>query len=259
MGLFIAGRASGFIALVIVFVSMLIGVARAKQRLPNFRKIAGLEAIEEAVGRATEMGKPVFYTPGFGDVSGTTAAPSLAGLDLLGYVGKLTARYDTRLEVSVGHPNSYTLAQEVLRNAYLSEGRPDSYNDEIIRFTSEIQFAYTAATLGMIQRGKPATCFFTGYFAAEAIILSEAAAAIGAMAIAGATNHFQIPFFAAACDYTMIGEEFLAAGAFISKDPNRIGGVAGQDYVKAIAALVLLVGALLVTMGNKSLADLLKL
>ena len=79
------------------------------------------------------------------------------------------------------------------------------------------------------------------------------------MAIAGATNHFQIPFFAAACDYTMIGEEFLAAGAFISQDPNRIGGVTGQDYVKAIAALLVLVGALMVTMGNKSLVDLLKL
>jgi len=259
MGLLIAGRASGLVALVLVLVSMFIGVARAKKKLPNFRKIAGLEAMEEAVGRATEMGKPVFYTPGYADVSGTTAAPSLAGLDLLGHVGRLTARYDTKLEVSVGHPNTYTLAQEVLKNSYLTEGRPDSYNDEIIRFTSEIQFAYTAATLGIIQRGKPATCFFTGYFAAEAIILSEAAAAIGAMAIAGATNQFQIPFFAAACDYTMIGEEFLAAGALISQDPLRIGGVTGQDYVKAIAAIALLVGALLFTMGNKSLVDLLKL
>lgn len=257
--MFIAGRASGFVALVIVFVGMLIGIARAKKQLPHFRKIAGLEAMEEAVGRATEMGKPVFYTPGYADVSGTTAAPSLAGLDLLGSVGRLTARYDTKLEVSVGHPNTYTLAQEVLRAAYLQEGHPDAYNDEMIRFTSEIQFAYTAATLGMVQRAKPATCFFTGYFAAEAIILSEAAAAVGAMAIAGCTNHFQTPFFAAACDYTMIGEEFLAAGAFISQDPQRIGGVAGQDYAKAIAVILLLVGAVLFTLGDKTLVDLLKL
>jgi len=237
---------------------MFLGMSRARIKLPPQRRIAGLDAIEEAVGRATEMGKMVFFTPGFGDVAGVNAAPSLAGIDVLSYVAQLTARSDTELGITVGHPNVYTLVQEVTKNAYANAGKLDAFSDEMITFTSEIQFAFTAASLGVMQREKPAAVMFIGVFAAEAIILSEAAVAAGAISIAGSTNIFQIPFFVAACDYTMIGEEFLAAGAFISQDPQRIGAVAGQDFIKLVAVLLVLGGALLTTFNVHILRDLLR-
>jgi hypothetical protein len=255
--LFVEGRVSGFVALIAIYAAILTGLRRAKAKPVYTRPIAGLEAINEAVGRATEMGKPVFYSPGYADVAGNTAAPSLAGIDLLGHVTQIAARYDTKILVSVGHPNTYTLAVEVMRNAYLAEGKTDLFSPDNIRFTSEVQFAFAAATLGMVQREKPATAFYTGYFAAEAIIIAEAAAAVNALAIAGTTNYFQIPFFVASCDYTMIGEEFLAAGAFVSKDLNRIGSIAGQDYIKVASIILAIAGAILSTMGFDNLSSLL--
>jgi hypothetical protein len=35
----------------------------------NVRKIAGLAAVDEAVGRATEMGRPVLFIPGIQDMN----------------------------------------------------------------------------------------------------------------------------------------------------------------------------------------------
>ena len=256
--MFVAGRVSGLIVFCIAVVSVLTGLSLSRKRTMQMRPIAGLQAVEEAGGRATEMGKPIFYSPGYADVAGTTAPPMLAGLNLLSHVSRLAARYSTKLVVTVGHANSYALATEIMRNAYLAEGKPDEFDIGNIYFTSEVQFAFTAASLGIMQREKPATAFLTGYFAAEAIVLAEAAAATQSMTISGTTNYFQIPFFMAACDYTMIGEEFLAAGAFISNNADLIGSIAGQDYVKLVAILTLLLGAVLKTMGNDWILNLLK-
>ncbi|MEK7315894.1 MAG: DUF6754 domain-containing protein, partial [Candidatus Eisenbacteria bacterium] len=44
------------------------------------RPLAGLKALDEAIGRATEMGRPVLYVPGIGDLSevGTLAAITIS-------------------------------------------------------------------------------------------------------------------------------------------------------------------------------------
>ncbi len=256
--MFIAGRVAGLITVVAAMAFILVGLRQARRRSFQMRPIPGLQAVEEAVGRATEMGKPIFYSPGYADVAGTTAPPTLAGLNLLAHVGRLAARYNTRLVTTVGHANTYALATEILRNAYIVEGKADGFDIGSIYFTSEVQFAYTAASVGLIQREKPATAFLTGYFAAEAIVLAEATAATNSLSISGTTNYFQIPFFMAACDYTMIGEEFLAAGAFISNDPDLMGTIAGQDYVKIVAIVLLLAGAVMRSFGNSVILDLFK-
>lgn len=254
----VQGRVSGLVLLLISIASMVIGLMVSRKKVPHMRPIPGLQAVEEAVGRATEMGKPIFYSPGYADVAGTTAPPTLAGLNLMAHVGRLAARYSTPLVVTVGHPNTYALTTEILKNCYTAEGKAEEYDIGNVYFTSEVQFAYTAASVGLMQREKPATAFLTGYFAAEAIVLAEAAAATQSMTISGTTNYFQIPFFMASCDYTMIGEEFLAAGAFISNNPDLVGSIAGQDYVKIIGILTLLCGALLKTFGSDAILNLLK-
>ena len=49
------------------------------------REIAGLKAIEEAVGRATEMGRSVLFVPGIQDVS---EIQTIAGITVLSKVAK---------------------------------------------------------------------------------------------------------------------------------------------------------------------------
>jgi hypothetical protein len=70
---------------------------------------------------------------------------------------------------------------------------------------------------------------------------------VGAIQIAGTAEPAQLPFFIAACDYTLIGEEFYAASAYLSGDPDQQGSLKGQDFGKILVAGLLIVGALLAT------------
>jgi hypothetical protein len=96
-------------------------------------------------------------------------------------------------------------------------------------------------------REEPAACIYMGGFYAESLILAETGNHIGAIQVAGTAMPSQLPFFVASCDYTLIGEEFFAASAYLSGDPLQIGSLKGQDYGKFLSVLVLLLGIFLAT------------
>ena len=131
-------------------------------------------------------------------------------------------------------------ARETVREAYTMEGRPDLFQDDMVHYLTDDQFAYAAGVNGIMVREKPAACLYMGKFFAESLILAETGNSIGAIQIAGTASQSQIPFFVTACDYTLIGEEFFAASAYLSQSPELMGGLKGQDMMKAgvIAAII---------------------
>jgi len=231
-----------FFVLVIYFIEN----ARAGRYL-FVRRIAGLDAVEEAVGRATEMGKPIVYVPGLGSVADIA---TIASLNILGEVAKKTAQYDSALLVPNRDPIVYTVAREVVKEAYTRAGRPDAFKPDNIFFVTSEQFAYAAAVDGLMVREKPATNFFLGTFWAEALILAETGATTGAIQIAGTDSVFQLPFFITACDYTLIGEELYAASAYLSREPLLLGSLKGQDYGKMLIIITIVFGSLLLLLSR---------
>ncbi len=216
------------------------------------RKIAGLEAVEEAVGRATEMGRSVLFVPGILDLDDVQ---TLAGLNILGSVAKLTAQYETGLDVPVSRSLVMSNGREVVKEAYLSVGRPDYYHDDMVHYVTDEQFGYVAAVDGMMVREEPAACFYMGAFFAESLILAETGNSIGAIQIAGTAMPSQLPFFVAACDYTLIGEELFAASAYLSGDQRMIASLRGQDVGKALAMFSILFGSIAATAGAFGITD----
>ncbi|KPK70304.1 hypothetical protein AMJ87_09125 [candidate division WOR_3 bacterium SM23_60] len=210
------------------------------------RKIPGLEALDEAVGRATEMGKPILYVPGLSTIDDIA---TIASLNILSQVAKKTAEYNTTLLVPNRNPVVYTVAQEVVKEAYTDAGRPDAYKPDNVYFITAQQFAYVAAVCGTMVREKPATNLFLGYFWAESLILAETGASTGAIQIAGTDSVFQLPFFITACDYTLIGEELYAASAYLSREPLLLGSLRGQDAGKMIVLALLIVASALILIG----------
>ena len=211
------------------------------------RTIAGLEAVSEAVGRSTEMGKPVLFVPGILDINDIQ---TVAGITVLSNVAKTAAKYDAQLKVPTARSLVMTTARETVEAAYLGEGRPDAYNEDNIYYLTDEQFGYTAGVQGVMVREQPAACFYMGAFYAESLILAETANSIGAIQVAGTAMPSQLPFFVAACDYTLIGEEFFAASAYLSNDPEQLGSLKGQDVGKVIAALLLIIGCMFATLSN---------
>ncbi|UCD17832.1 MAG: hypothetical protein JSV44_02705 [Candidatus Zixiibacteriota bacterium] len=210
------------------------------------RKIPGIDAVEEAVGRATEMGKPVLFIPGISDIDDIE---TIAGLAILGRVARITARYDTPLRVPVRYPMILAAGQEVVEQAYIEAGRHDVYDRDTVRYVAGEQFAFTATVNGMMMRDKPAANIYMGAFFAESLLLAETGNAAGSIQIAGTARPEQLPFFIAACDYTLMGEELYAASSYLSREPLLLGGLKGQDFVKIILIAVILAGATLVTLG----------
>lgn len=218
------------------------------------RRIAGLDAMEEAVGRATEMGKPVLYVPGIDDANNIQTIYSMA---ILNSVAKMVARYDTELIVPICKAFVVPLAEETVRAGYLDQGRPDGFRPDNVRFLSDEQFAFTAAVNGIMLRERPAANIFLGSFFAESLMLAETGFTTGAIQIAGTANIHQLPFFVVACDYTMIGEEFFATSAYLSREPMLVGTLKASDAMKVIIIVFLILGTILATAGNTTLNNLL--
>ncbi len=234
-------------ALVVVLVcgTVIVCTELARRGKPFYvRPIAGLQAIEEAVGRATEMGKPMLFVPGIQDMN---EIDTVAGLTILASVAKTAAEYDTPLEVPTTRALVMTAAREAVQAAALAAGRPDYYNEERIYYVTDEQFGYVASVCGWMYREKPAACFFLGKFYAESLILAETGNAVGAIQIAGTAETTQLPFFVAACDYTLLGEELFAASAYLSGEPSQLGMLKGQDFGKLAAMVLVVVGCLIAT------------
>ncbi|MDX9857150.1 MAG: fibronectin type III domain-containing protein [candidate division Zixibacteria bacterium] len=220
--------------------------ARAGKKL-FVRKIAGLDAVDEAIGRATEMGRPILFIPGIQDMDDVQ---TIAGLTILGRVAKQIADYDTRIRMPVSRSLVMTAARETIKAAYQIAGRPDAYSDDMVNYVTDEQFGYVAAVDGIMVREKPATIFLLGAFFAESLILAETGNSIGAIQIAGTARPAQLPFFIAACDFTLIGEELFAASAYLSGEPKQLGSLKGQDVGKGLAMAAILLGVLSVTLGQ---------
>lgn len=244
---FNSSRASVLVFLLLFFLLVLYYMYMAQVgRKPFVRRLAGIDAIEEAIGRATEMGRPVLYVPGVQDID---EIQTVAGLIILESVAKMTARYDTPLRVPVAYPIPFTIAQEMVRSGHIDAGRPDAYDPDCVQFVSPEQFAYVAAITGIMMREKPAAHIFMGSFFGESLMLAETGFANGAIQVAGTANVHQLPFFVVACDYTLIGEEIFAASAYLSGEARLVGGLKGADMLKLVIVLVVIVGCVLETFG----------
>ncbi len=230
----------GVIFTVVLVFFILLNVRRARSAKGLYlRRIAGLNAIDEAIGRATEMGKPVLMVPGIGDID--QIGVQAQALTIFSYISQTIARFGSPMRLCVAHPATFTLAQEIIRAAYQSEGMAERYDPDSVQFVTDRQFAFAAGVAGMIHRDKTAACFFLGSFYAESLIFAETANSVGAIQVAGSTQNTQTPFFIAACDYVLIGDEFYAASAYLSREPVLVGSLVGQDWCKLLVAATVLI------------------
>lgn len=250
---FLTNRINALVLVVVFSAAVLYFTFQAKKGKRLFlRKIPGLDAVEEAVGRATEMGRPVLYIPGILDLD---EMDTIAGVSILGRVTKIIAEYETPLIVPARYPTVLAACQEICEQSYAEAGKPDAFNRDSVRYLAGEQFAFTAAVNGIMMRERPATNIFLGGFFAESLLLAETGNAAGSIQIAGTSQPEQLPFFIAACDYTLMGEELYAASAYLSHEPLMTGGLRGQDLLKVGLIAVIIIGVVLSLLDHWNVID----
>jgi hypothetical protein len=151
-----------------------------------------------------------------------------------------------------GYDSFVTVVErEIVKSAHIDAGNPDTYKEDNIYFVSDDQFAYVGAVNGIMMRDKPAAIFYMGFFYAESLLLAETGNATGAIQIAGTDADAQLPFFIAACDYTLIGEELYAASAYLAREPLLLGSLKGQDWSKLLLMVSIFLGVLMESFGTR--------
>jgi len=219
-------------------------------RAVHLRRIAALDAIDEAVARATETGRPVLQHGG----ADPTGNDTIANFSIMNYIARNCARRGTDYIVAARSVSGLPVIKEIVGGAYEAEGKLDVYDeDKAIRFGSTEQFAFASFFMDTVATEKPAFTFMAGGLSGEALTLCESAVLAGSIVISGSTGQLAVLF--AASDYFLIAEELYAAGAYLSGDSLRMGSLAGEDYLKMILVALGVIGIILVTLGNKWLLN----
>lgn len=221
----------------------------------NIRRVAGIQAIDEAIDRCTEMGRPVHFATG----TGALDSSMIASFAVMSYIATKCAQMDTGLIVSAGLPEIYQISEGVVRQSYVEAGKKDAFRPENVRYLTSAVAAYEIAVDGLLHRENPGANLMFGPFNAEAMMIAERGNRLGLVQIAGTNSFLSLARFVATCDYVLIGDELYAAAAYLFKDkePERLNQVLAQDVLKIAAFLTILAGTLLNSFGNKSIANLL--
>ena len=250
----VPGKELAFSMTMVMIGSVLLGLILIKWKKPTIRKIPALEVTEEAVSRATEMGKPVLFTTsggGGGLHSSEFGAGHLAGLQILSRIARSCAKQGANLVCLFRWPEEVPVAQAIVNYAYRAEGQSESYNEENIRFVAGDQQAFAAGIIGFLEKERPATFFVIGPIWAEGLNLLGTGREVGCFQIGGSTTWGNSHEVVASCDYFYIGEEIYAASAQVSEDPRQQGAIWGEDFAKWISMTLAIVGVILTTIGIK--------
>lgn len=253
------GRVSVFALLAFAMLAIYYNIQKGKTgKAPKLRRIPGLDAIEEAVGRATEMGRPIHFTTGYGGGGLDTPKGSahLAGLSVLNYCSDIAIKTRTPIIVTVCWPEEIPIIEEQMKMHYRKHDREGEYDPEkMIRFHSTSSMAYAAGVMDTLIEENVATNIMIGWFWGETLLMAETGNIIKAVQIAGAPDTTSIPFFVASCDYVLVSEEVYVAGAYTSGDPLMQGSIVGEDWLKLVVMAIMGLGSILATFGAKELID----
>jgi hypothetical protein len=231
----------------VLFFYVFLSVRKNKDSI-YIRRIPGLDAIDDAVGRATEMGKPVIYDSGLGSF---IEPQTIASMLILRAVAKKVAEFKAEIIYPAYDPIVLQIAEEMISSGFLDAGYPEDHKKDNCFFMVQDQFAYAAGLSGLIARKKPATALHFGSYAAESLLIAEAGFAAGAIQVAGTVESAQLPFFITACDHTLIGEELYAAAAYLSRDAQILSNLKLSDYGKLIFGGLFLLSTLLLTINSE--------
>lgn len=235
------------IVLLFLFAGFLLWKIRQVRRGKEvfIRRIPGLQAIDEAVGRAAEMGSPILFQPG---IESFKEIQTLAALGILEYVAKVAARLEVPIYITTPQPVMVPTCENILKTVFDAEGKPDLIHACSVRFVSPANDLAALGTVAVVNDHKIASACYFGNFDYTSLLYTEGGQMAGAMQIAGTADYYQIPFFIASCDYVVMVDELFASSAYLSRDPTMLAGVVSQDYGKLILLVLLFLGVIAVTM-----------
>ncbi|MFX0205221.1 MAG: DUF6754 domain-containing protein [Candidatus Hodarchaeota archaeon] len=246
----VEGRTTTLVLMVVFLASIGYWIQRSLAGNPPkfIRRIPALDAIEEGIGRATEMGKAVLWSPGqAGSITGANSGDILASISIMGYIVDKCMEKGTRFVGVIQAAEDYAYVSELLLEKYKAAGKSEMFNQSDLVYAPGN--AYHIGAVNAIYEKDVATTFWMGVHWASAVMVSEAGAIAGCFQSAWTSDPANTSYFVMNCDYTFISEEGYSAAAYLTREPLMLGSLAGQDIAKFIVIGIILIGSLLMTVN----------
>jgi hypothetical protein len=247
------GKTFDLLILISVTVAMYYFMQRAAGgNLPNIRPIPLLEELDSIIGRASEMGRPVHFTTGYGGLHDEWAVMCVAGLAILGKTAEICGKYRVPIQFSCFRGYLVPIGQDIIKAGYEKSGNADMYNPNMVTYIGEDQPAYIAFVMDYFMTAKPAVSMIFGAIQSEMNNVLMQAARIKAVSLAGTPRLYYQGKMALMADYCILGEELYVAGAAITGDPVQLGTIQAEDWFKVGVIILLVLAAVFATMGQTS-------
>jgi hypothetical protein len=227
-------------------------------KLPRPKEFTVLSVFEEIVGRCAEMGRTLFADPGrWANMTSTSGMQSFAGLSILSHIAGLCARLNVPFVVFSQNLAALPLIYDTLNQPYLEH--PDAVKPDLRYIPGVKGNVYSTNVTAQFAREKGGAYISMGRTATSGSIISEGVKVHGGMTFFGTTEVTPMSFYAISCDYVLIGEEFITAGAILGKDELLQSSITAQDLVKFLCIGLIVIGAILASVGSDWLINILNM
>lgn len=258
LAIIVEGRVISFILWIATFATFYYLVDQVKRgKKLRLRRLPAIDGIDEIVGRAVEIGRPVLFTDGgTGSLASVLAPQLLAGVRFGTYLAEKCAELDAELLAVECHPDVLPLLIGNFEDCYRFYGK--DVPPETVLYIPQ-GYSYTLGCGALIRRERVAGTVMVGPFQHEAVFVAEAGMEVGAIQVAGTARSSQIAYFAATVDYPLIGEDIYAGAAYLSGIPEQLGTIFGEDPYKIISIVLVLLAVISYNLNIPWLLNLLKL
>lgn len=229
---------------VIVVAVLLALFTRAQQRghLIALRPLSPYQVLQDQIGQAVESGRQLHVTLGQAGLTGAASPTSIAALTVLDTLAKDGCANATPPLVTVGEGTLLPAAQDSLLHAYNEAQFTSGFQPGAAQFIAADTdpFTYAAGVTSVMHQGNVSNSIAVGRFGTEMALITAAAARTNAEQVIGADDPIALALAHAVTDKVLIGEELLAAGAYLQGGPSQLASVRVQDFLRLLITLIIL-------------------
>lgn len=219
----------------------------ARRRSITLRALPGLDLLHDRMAGLAEAGAAVQIATGANQSGGQTLLPSgetLGSLQLAGRVAEAAARRAGTVTADAGDITSYLALRGLVHSAYQRAGFGADYRGTHVHLLAHNAPTAYAAGVAAQMRDAPALAVVAGNYGAEALLISEEAAARQVPTIAATPNLLALPVLTLSADATLVGEDLFAAEAYLADAPRPAARLLTHDLLRRILLGLLALGLL---------------
>ncbi len=230
-----AGVVVGIVGLLLLFSWRMRGRSLTLRPLPPYSKL------KDQVGQAVESGSQIHLTLGRASLISMASPTSIAALTILDAVAKDGCANGTPPLATVGDGTLLPAAQASLLRAYNEAQYTSGFEPSAAQFLASDTdpFPYAGGVTNIIHQDKVSNSIAVGRFGSELALIVAAADRQNGDQVIGTDDPLALALATAVSQNVLIGEELLAADAYLEGKTSQLASLQVQDVLRFLIALLL--------------------